>query len=266
LDSRDADGISLREALTAFGGNPEAIGGLARPPGAVLGYLELHIEQGPVLDIHDEPVGIVTAINAYIRARVRVSGMAGHAGTVPMPLRQDALAAASEMVLAMEEIAASHPNAVGTVGVIAAEPGATNVVPGLATFTLDFRAPLDTTLESMDRAVEARFQEIAARRGVRVDIERYTRISATPMDNALQDALAQGIARTGANLPARRIPSGAGHDAMAMAKLCPAAMLFVRCKGGISHNPAESMTEADAGVAIRVMLETVLALADGEIA
>jgi allantoate deiminase len=262
LDARDSDGTSLAEALVAFGGNPAGIAGLARAKGSVLGYLELHIEQGPVLEAHDEPVGIVTAINAYIRARVRVSGVAGHAGTVPMKLRQDALAAAAEMVLSMEDIAHAHPDAVGTVGVIAADPGATNVVPGRADFTLDFRAPSDATLDSMDRQVEARFQAIAARRGVRVEIDRHTRIAATPMDASLQEALAEGIARSGANLPARRIPSGAGHDAMAMARLCPSAMLFVRCEGGISHNPAESMTASDAGIAIRVLLETVLALAE----
>lgn len=261
LDSRDTDGISLRDALIGFGCDPHGIAALARQPGSVAAYLELHIEQGPVLEAEDEPVGVVTAINAQKRARIRVTGEAGHAGTVPMRLRRDALAAAAEMALALEEIALAHDNAVGTVGVFRPDPGATNVVPGAVDFTIDFRCPLNDTLAAMDRAIESRFAEIAARRGVTLSIAPYSLDDATPMAEPLQEALAAGIARTGANLKARRLPSGAGHDAMAMATLCPAAMLFVRNEKGISHSPLESMTEADAGIAIRVMLETVLELA-----
>lgn len=261
LEARDADGVSLREALVAFGGNPDGIAALKRPEGSVAGYLELHIEQGPVLEVNVEPVGIVTAINAQIRARVRVTGEAGHAGTVPMALRKDALAAAAEMVLALETIAKSHPDAVGTVGVLKPEPGATNVVPGAVSFTIDFRAPLDQTVAAMHEAVQVQFAGIATRRSVGLSIEPYSQLSATPMAASLQAALEQGIARTGANLKARRIPSGAGHDAMTMARSFPAAMLFVRNEKGISHSPLENMTEEDAGIAIKVMLETVLALA-----
>lgn len=261
LEARDTDGISLREALVAFGGDPEGIAALKRAEGSVAGYLELHIEQGPVLEVNDEPVGIVTAINAQIRARVRITGEAGHAGTVPMALRKDALAAAAEMVLAMEDIAISQPDAVGTVGVLKPEPGATNVVPGAVSFTIDFRAPLDGTVAAMHDAVQARFAAVAAKRGVSLSIQPYSRLSATPMAASLQSALERGIARTGANLKARRIPSGAGHDAMTMASAFPAAMLFVRNEKGISHSPLENMTEEDAGIAIKVMLETVLALA-----
>jgi allantoate deiminase len=261
LDAADADGVRLRDALTAFGGDPAGVAALARPPGSIRAYLELHIEQGPVLEANGEPVGIVTAINAQIRARVRVEGEAGHAGTVPMNLRKDALAAAAEMALALESIAASHPQAVGTVGVFRPEPGATNVIPAAVSFTIDFRCPSDATLKAMDQAVDQRFSDIAARRSVGVTIERYSRTGATPMDAGLQQALERGIARTGANLPARRIPSGAGHDAMALAPVCPAAMLFVRNEKGVSHSPLENMTEEDAGIAIKVMLETVLELA-----
>lgn len=261
LDATDADGISVREALLAFGGDPAGIGALKRPAGSVAGYLELHIEQGPVLEVNGEPVGIVTAINAQIRARVRVIGEAGHAGTVPMALRKDALTAAAEMVLALEAIAQTQPDAVGTVGMLKPEPGATNVVPGAVSFTVDFRAPLDQTVANMHDAVQTQFAAIAARRGVGLSIEPYSRLSATPMAASLQMALEQGIARTGANLKARRIPSGAGHDAMTMARTFPAAMLFVRNEKGISHSPLENMTEEDAGIAIKVMLETVLALA-----
>lgn len=264
LDARDNDGVVLRDALVAFGGDPAGIPGLARKPGSVKAYLEVHIEQGPVLEAENEPVGIVTTINAQSRARVRVIGEAGHAGTVPMKLRKDALAAAAEMALALEAIASVHDQAVGTVGVFRPDPGATNVVPGAVDFTIDFRAPLAETVASMDRAVHQRFGEIAARRGVGLLITPYSREDATPMAANLQEALAAGIARTGSNLSARRLPSGAGHDAMAMARLCPSAMLFVRCEKGISHSPLENMTELDAGIAIRVLLETVLELARRE--
>lgn len=141
LDARDADGVVLRDALVAFGGDPAGIAALARKPGSVKAYLEVHIEQGPVLEIENEAVGIVTAINAQSRARVRVTGEAGHAGTVPMRLRKDALTAAAEMALALEEIARGHDQAVGTVGVFRPDPGATNVVPGAVDFTIDYRAP-----------------------------------------------------------------------------------------------------------------------------
>lgn len=261
LSRQDADGVSLRDALVAFGCDPAGLAALRRPPGSVKAYLELHIEQGPVLEANGEAVGIVTAINAQIRARVRVTGEAGHAGTVPMRLRKDALTAAAEMALALEEIARVHPDAVGTVGVFRPEPGATNVVPAAVSFTIDFRAPKDDTLASMNLAVCDRFSEIATRRGVELAIEPYAHASATPMDGALQAALERGIARTGANIAARRLPSGAGHDAMVMAKLCPVAMLFVRNEKGVSHSPLENMTQDDAGIAIKVMLETVLDLA-----
>jgi len=176
-------------------------------------------------------------------------------------LRRDALAAAAEMVLAAEAVASAHQQAVATVGVLRPDPGAANVVPGAVDFTVDFRSPSNETLASMERQIDARFAEIAARRGVALAMTPYAKAAAVPMNEALQEALAAGIARTGANLGARRLPSGAGHDAMTMAALCPAAMLFVRNAKGISHSPLESMTEADAGIAVRVLLETVLELA-----
>lgn len=264
LDSRDADGVVLRDALVAFGGDPAGIAALARKPGSVKAYLEVHIEQGPVLEVENEAVGIVTAINAQSRAAVRVSGEAGHAGTVPMTLRKDALTSAAEMALALEQIAGAHDQAVGTVGVFRPDPGATNVVPGAVDFTIDYRAPQGETVASMERAIQQRFGEIAERRGVSLTITPYSREDATPMAAELQEALATGIARTGSNLSARRLPSGAGHDAMAMARLCPSAMLFVRCEKGISHSPLENMTELDAGIAIRVLIETILELARRE--
>ncbi|POR50401.1 allantoate amidohydrolase [Bosea psychrotolerans] len=264
LEARDSEGTRLADALVAFGGDPSAVAALARKPGSVKAYLEVHIEQGPVLEAENEAVGIVTAINAQSRARIRVTGEAGHAGTVPMSLRKDALAASAEMVLALEAIAAAHDQAVGTVGALRPEPGATNVVPGAVEFTIDFRSPSNGTLVAMEADIRARFAEIAARRGVTMTLTPYAKAEAVPMDEGLQEAFAAGIARAGANLSARRLPSGAGHDAMTMAKLCPAAMLFVRNEKGISHSPLENMTEADAGIAIRVLLETLLDLARRE--
>jgi allantoate deiminase len=214
-----------------------------------------------VLEAENEAVGIVTAINAQSRAQVRITGEAGHAGTVPMALRKDALTAAAEMALALEQIAGAHELAVGTVGVLRPEPGATNVVPGAAEFTIDFRAPKDETLAAMDTEIRKRFAEIAERRGVGLEIIPYARAAAVPMEPKLQDALAAGIARSGSNLAGRRLPSGAGHDAMAIAQVAPVAMLFVRNEKGISHSPLENMSEADAGIAIRVLIETILELA-----
>lgn len=264
LDARDADGVRLADALVAFGGDPGGIAGLARKPGSVKAYLEVHIEQGPVLEVENEAVGIVTAINAQRRARVRVTGEAGHAGTVPMALRKDALTAGAEMALALEGIAAGHEQAVGTVGVFQVEPGATNVVPGAVSFTVDIRSPRDETVATMEAIVRERFADIAARRGVGLSITTYARAAAVPMDPTLQEALSAGVARIGLNPTPRRLPSGAGHDAMAMAALCPAAMLFVRNEKGISHSPLEAMTEADAGIAIRALLEAILELARRE--
>ena len=261
LDARDSEGTRLADALVEFGGNAAGIPDLARKPGSVKAYLEVHIEQGPVLEVENEAVGIVTAINAQSRARIQVTGEAGHAGTVPMSLRKDALTAGAEMALALEEIAAGHDQAVGTVGVFSPNPGATNVVPGAVEFTIDFRCPSNETLASMNAAIHERFAAIAERRGVGLAITPYATAAAVPMNPGLQDALAAGVARAGGNLSVRRLPSGAGHDAMAMATLCPAAMLFVRNEKGISHSPLENMTEADAGIAIRVLIETILELA-----
>ena len=256
LEARDADGVRLADALVAFGGDPGGIAGLARKPGSVKAYLEVHIEQGPVLEVENEAVGIVTAINAQRRARVRVTGEAGHAGTVPMALRKDALTAGAEMALALEGIAAGHEQAVGTVGVFQVEPGATNVVPGAVSFTVDIRSPRDETVAAMEAIVRERFAAIAARRGVGLDITTYAKASAVPMDPTLQEALSAGIARMGVNPTPRRLPSGAGHDAMAMAALCPAAMLFVRNEHG-SHNPLEAMAIDDFMAAATVLAQWV---------
>ncbi len=255
LELKDADGITLREALSAFGCKPDDWPGARMHAKDVLGYLELHIEQGPVLEAEGLPLGIVTAIAGTTRMRVRVDGMAGHAGTVPMALRRDALAAVAEMILAIEGIANSRADLVATVGVIAALPGAVNVVPGAASFTIDVRSPDDRARKAAAVEIETRLAGIAARRNVAVAFSRTHDAAATPCDPSLMRMLETAL--TGQGITPRRLVSGAGHDAMAVAALCPVAMLFVRCKGGISHNPAESITVADADVAARMLLDAV---------
>jgi hydantoinase/carbamoylase family amidase len=255
LDITDQQGLSLEAALRAFGCEPGAIPGLGRRRDRVLGYVEVHIEQGPVLEQMKLPVGIVSAIAGASRFRIEVVGEAGHAGTVPMGLRQDALTAAAEMILAVERRAqgASEPGLVATVGAIQAVPGAPNVIPGRANFTLDIRAPVDADrLRAIDELV-ATFATLADRRHVRVKVEKFYDEPAVTCDPALVAQLEAAVARAG--ITPHRLPSGAGHDGLAIAALCPIAMLFVRCKGGISHNPAESITVKDADLATRVLLD-----------
>ena len=253
LERRDASGVSLRQAIVAFGGDPEAIPSLARK--CLAAYVESHIEQGPVLLEAGLPVGVVTSIAGGSRVRARVEGLAGHAGTVPMNVRRDALAAASEMVLAIERHCAErHRSIVGTVGKLSvAGGGAINVIPGAVEFTVDLRSGDDTTRRQALRDVESQCRAIAARRGVALTWEPFFELSAAPCDERLQRQWARSIEAMGVEV--RHLPSGAGHDAMEFARIAPIAMLFVRCgNGGISHNPQETMTAEDADVATRVFL------------
>ncbi|TNC07801.1 allantoate amidohydrolase [Methylobacterium terricola] len=255
LEARDADGVSLAQALTAFGGDPAGLAGLARDPAETLGYLEVHIEQGPVLEDADLPVGIVTAIAGASRLVVTVEGRAGHAGTVPMRLRRDALAAAAEMVLAVEAEADATPDLVATVGQIEVPRGAVNVIPALTRFSLDLRSPSDAVRHAALARLRATWDDIAARRGVTVSAQGSYDEPAAACAPGLMDALDAGIVRLG--LAPLRLPSGAGHDGLALAGLCPIAMLFVRCAGGLSHSPAESVTEADVDVATRLLVDVL---------
>jgi allantoate deiminase len=255
LDAKDQDGITLDEALTACGFEPKAVHGLKRDPAAVIGYVELHIEQGPVLEAERLPVGIVTAINGATRWALTVTGEPGHAGTVPMALRKDALTAASEMALAIERVGRLHQEVVATVGRFQAYPGAVNVIPGEVRFTLDTRSPDDAVRVTVTNEIEAACHKIARERGVVVRIDPLSSAKATPMAPAFIAGLQEAVSRH--QIAPRLLPSGAGHDAMAMADLCPAGMLFVRCKGGISHSPLESMTAEDADIAIGILLDFV---------
>jgi allantoate deiminase len=251
LDEVGEDGVSRREALAAFGCDTAKIAGETRDPSGTVGYVEVHIEQGPILETENLPLGIVTAINGVTRATIEVDGIAGHAGTVPMELRHDALAAAAEMVLAIEARAQKTANLVATVGRLEVPGSAPNTIPGRAGFTLDIRSPSDperlVAVDDIKRAVAA----IAERRGV---IHRFNpghQAPAAACDRKLSEALAAAVEACGA--PARRMPSGAGHDAMAFDGVIPFAMLFVRCRGGVSHNPAEFASPADIDIAARAL-------------
>jgi len=253
LSVTDAEGTSLRDALVHFGCDPAAIAAEARRKEDVLAFVEVHIEQGPVLEAAELPVGTVTAINGASRFSLTLEGMAGHAGTVPMHLRRDALAGAAEMIAAIEQRAAAEEGLVATVGRLAVAPGAINVIPGKVTFSLDIRAPENAQRNAAVAALKEKLAAVAQRRGLALEVELLYEEGAVACDPGLMDQLDRAIERQG--LRALRLPSGAGHDAMALSALCPIAMLFVRCGGGISHNPLESITAEDAEAAARVFLD-----------
>ena len=252
LAAVDESGVRLREALRDFGLDPGAVDEARYRPDDVAGYVEVHIEQGPVLEAEGRPVGVVTSIAGATRLRVEVMGRAGHAGTVPMRLRRDALAAAAEAVAAVERVCLDVPGAVGTVGVLRTLPGAVNVIPGVVEFTVDVRGESDACRHAALRGIEEAFRAIEARRGVLFDRVTTHDAGACRCSPRLMRRLGEAVEAEG--LDVRELPSGAGHDAIAMARLTEVGMLFVRCKEGISHHPAESMTEADADAAARVLL------------
>jgi len=253
LDKTDDQGITMRQALIDFGGDPDGWRGVDRRGKNVVAYVESHIEQGPVLLNEGLPVGVVTAIAGASRLRVRVKGLAGHAGTVPMGSRQDALTAAAEMVLFVERYCTEHEGLVGTVGKLSLQPGAINVIPQDVEFSIDVRSGDDERRRNAVEAFQSAFPGIAQRRGVSVDAAQFYAADAAPCDQTLQQALAGAI--TAHNIPVRCLPSGAGHDAMVFPAVAPTAMLFVRCgNNGISHHPDETMTAEDADIATSVFL------------
>jgi hydantoinase/carbamoylase family amidase len=259
LDRVDGDGATLREAIVACGGDPSAVPAAAIRAGEAFAYVEVHIEQGPHLEHIDAPVGVVEAIAGQTRALVTFTGAAGHAGTVGMGLRRDALAGAAELILATEQLARRTPDLVATVGKIDVEPGASNVIPGLARLTLDVRHPDDTIRVDAIALLESRANEIAVTRSLGVDWIIVQDNRAVPCDTTLAARLSAAVSATGT--PVVRLSSGAGHDAVAMASALPVAMLFVRCAGGVSHNPAESVRAEDVAVAIDVLDRLIDALA-----
>ena len=222
-----------------------------------LGYAEVHIEQGPVLEQHDLPVGVVTAIAGQSRLRVEFQGVAGHAGTVPMHLRHDALAGAAELILAVEALA-KKSKLVATVGKMEAAPGASNVIPGHTTLTLDVRAQNDSRRRAAVNALRIQAKTIAGRRGLKLIWTPVQQAAAVPCDQRLTQLMSKCVAQRGFGV--LKLPSGAGHDAVALAAICPVAMLFVRCQGGISHHPAESVKLADVRVAVDVLADFLVQL------
>jgi N-carbamoyl-L-amino-acid hydrolase len=260
LDQRDADGVSMREALHDAGLDPAAIPAVRRDPARYLGFVEVHIEQGPVLTELDLPLGVVTSINGSVRYLVDIEGLAAHAGTTPMDQRHDAAAAAAEVVLFVEARARAQPQLVGTVGLLGVPEGSINVVPGRCRLSLDLRAPDDAARDALARDVLTALDEICARRGVRHRVEETMRAAAAPSAPDWQARWEAAVAALG--LPVHRMPSGAGHDAMKLHEVMPQAMLFVRGQnGGISHNPLESVTNHDADLAVQAFGRLLDALA-----
>jgi len=254
LERRDADGVTLARAMREVGLDPARIADARIDPASLAAYVEVHIEQGPVLLDAGLALGIVTSIAGGTRHAVRVHGEAGHAGTVPMARRHDALAAASEMVLAVEARCSAAPGLVGTVGMLKVRDGTGNVIPGEVELSVDIRAPEDALRQAAELDVFAAFEAIAARRGVRVERTKVHEVGAVPCAAWLQEALAASVERAG--VAARRLASGAGHDAMILARITDVGMLFVRCgAGGVSHNPAETVSAADVDVAAQALLD-----------
>lgn len=256
VDHRDADGITVAQAMKNCGFKPDRIWQSARDVEDFVAYLELHIEQGPCLEQEQLALGVVTAINGAHRLNCRFMGEAGHAGTVPMIYRKDALAAAAEWMLYIEQRTPQFgPQLVATVGTLECRPGAVNVIPGDVALSLDVRGPEDGPLSALLADLLAEGEAIARRRGIRFNAEAFYCIAATACDTELQAALTRAVVQVqGRSIS---LPSGAGHDVIAVAERWPSAMLFVRCDRGISHNPAESVTAEDVAQAVQAYVQVV---------
>lgn len=258
LARTDADGVTMREALAASGlpghGELAALQAAAVDPAALLGFVEVHIEQGPVLLDKGLALGVVTQIAGSSRFQVRIEGQASHAGTTPMGMRRDAAAGAAEMVLLVETRCSATPTLVGTVGQLQVPDGSSNVIPAACTFSMDIRAGEDGIREAAIADIVAGIQQIAARRGLSAHVDRVRPVQNAPCVRWLMDQFGAVLRKRG--LPAFELPSGAGHDAMMMQRITDVAMLFVRCgNGGISHNPLETITAEDAQLAAEVFVD-----------
>ncbi len=256
LGRLDAEGVSVAQALDTIGYRG------AEPVGQqkFSAFVELHIEQGPLLEAEGKTIGVVDRGQGIMWYDGRIAGFASHAGTTPMPLRRDALAAFSEFVLAVEKIVKDHgPHAVGTVGEITIENPSRNVIPGDLVFTTDIRSPDSKTLDSLHQAATAAAADIGKRRKVVITLEQVWRKEPTVFNTKLVDAVATATETLGYSN--RRITSGAGHDACNLATVIPSAMIFVPCKDGVSHNELEDATQADCAAGANVLLHAVLSLA-----
>ena len=250
LEQPDADGVTMRQAMLHVGLDIASIPLIKRDPARYLGFMEVHIEQGPELNARNLPLGIVTSINGSVRYLVKITGTASHAGTSPMNQRQDAVAAFAQWAVEVEQRAKQDGDSVATIGMLNVPQGSVNVVPGACHFSLDMRAPNDAQRDAMAQDLLQRLRDICAERGVQCELEETVRASAAPSDPALQRRWEQAVTQLG--LPIHRMPSGAGHDAMKLHQVMPQAMLFVRGENqGISHNPLECTTADDIGLAIQ---------------
>jgi allantoate deiminase len=251
LERRDEDGVSMAEALRSYGGDPAALASARRDPDDLIGWVELHIEQGPLLEERGHPVGVVEAIAGQTRWEVELTGAAGHAGTVPMEGRRDALCAAAEVVLAVEDCARECAGLVATVGELTAAPGAANVIPGGARLSVDVRHADNAVRRAALQKLEGGLRRIASARGVELSLGVRFEHDAVPCSPQLVEALERAVAAAG--VEPLRLVSGAGHDAVQLARVTPVGMLFVRCEGGVSHDPAEAVAEADVAVALEAL-------------
>lgn len=251
LELEDKDGVPLAEAVRAMGGDPQALAEAKRATSDLIGYCEVHIEQGPLLEALDLPVGVVTSIAGQSRGTVRFVGGAGHAGTVPMDMRRDALCAASEFVLAVEDSTRAEPGLIATVGRAIVAPGVGNVIPGVCELTFDVRHRDDETRARALRSLQERAGEICARRRIELAWETLQEHAAVPFSPRLVEYLARAVESTCGR--AQLMASGAGHDTVSVAHLADVSMLFVRCKGGVSHHPDESVDVGDVAIAIETL-------------
>ena len=260
LEQQDADGVTMRQAMQNAGLAIDDIATLRRNPSEYLGFIEVHIEQGPVLNELNLPLGVVTSINASVRYVGETIGQASHAGTTPMNRRRDAACAAAELALYAEQRAAKDGDSVATMGMLAVPSGSINVVPGRCGFSLDLRAPSNAQRDAMAQDIVTEAHAIAERRGVMLKLDETMRAAAAPSDAAWQQRWEAAVQSLG--LPVFRLPSGAGHDAMKLHEVMPQAMLFVRGENaGISHNPLEQTSAEDMELAVRAMQHLLDAVA-----
>ena len=259
LEHEDGDGISVADAMRGYGLDPERIEDARRQQGSLAAYLELHIEQGRVLEAENLPAGIVTGIAGPVWLRFSIRGESGHAGATPMNRRHDALAAAAQLVGVVEEEASSAPSAVGTVGQIEARPGGINIIPGGVDFSVDLRDIDVGVRDAVEGRIRERAQEICDRRGVELGLEELQRLDPAPCSEEVRDVISRACEEVG--IRPHSLPSGAGHDGMHLASICPMGMIFVRSKDGISHNPREWSSQEDCEAGCKVLYLTVLDLA-----
>ena len=257
LNIQDTNGITMRQAMLDFGLNPDDYAKAALNKNELLGYWETHIEQGPVLESVNQALGVVTAIAGAKRAMITLTGQSGHAGTTPMNLRQDSLVGCAELTLAIEQLAKNASNGeVATVGQIHARPGATNVIAGKTTISLDARAQNDADLAVLLNAIHTRTDQIATSRNLTLDWQWTHAADAVACDTQIQQLFSSACKLN--NQASPTLASGAGHDAMAIAPICPVGMLFIRSPGGISHHPAEAVIDEDVTKALSVMYSALM--------